>query len=344
MKTKPFTNALLLAALAMPMTTLAKNQTVVPAEKPQVTEVTRDTVEVDEYNMLIAIRDGDHEEIPPRIQALIDQVKREKQLLDDQVRPGFAQAAEPELVEATYLGINAEPLDFDTANTLGLAKGTGLAIGFVSEDSPAAAAGLMKGDVLTRLNDQVLVNAEQLAVLIRTHKEGDAVTLRVLREGVPVELKAELVMKKVPALGPGGANLTRQWQIQRNGPVMPDFQIVPGRVAVVDSMQEEIRKQNHQHQIEMERMLQELREQLELDIDGLPNKLGLMLDPDVQSSIKIGDGKHTLQLQTNKEGVKNLTIKTADGEVLFDGELPEDGKVEGLAPEVQQKVDKLLKS
>ncbi len=52
----------------------------------------------------------------------------------------------------------------------------------VVPDSPAAAT-LKKNDVLTKLDDQLLIEQRQLSVLIRNHKDGDEVTLTYIRGG-----------------------------------------------------------------------------------------------------------------------------------------------------------------
>lgn len=265
----------------------------------------------------------------------------------------------PARIEAAFLGVNAQPLDFDTAKRLNMPRGTGLTVGFVQPDGPAAEAGLKKDDILTKLNDQVLVNAEQFAVLIRTYKPGDTVTLHGLREGKPIKLEAELIEANVRPLGPGGSNLTQRWRVQQR----PEMQLEPfdrpGQLQVIpqldDRMPEELRemmrqmRKRMQHQQEqIEQRMQQMRLELDLDLDELreqleplPGKIGG--EHRVQASMMVADGEHTLQLKTT-DGHKHLTIKTADGEVLFDGELPEGGQIDGLDPDVQRKLDNMLKN
>ena len=55
-------------------------------------------------------------------------------------------------------------------------------------------------DVAVRLNDQILVNAQQLAVLVRTFNPGDEVTLTVIREMKETPLKVKLVERDVRPL------------------------------------------------------------------------------------------------------------------------------------------------
>jgi len=75
---------------------------------------------------------------------------------------------------------------------LGLPAGMGLVVEFVQEKSPAADAGLHQYDVLQKFEDQLLINPEQLAVLVRSYKPGDQVRLTIIRDGKKQELTAKL--------------------------------------------------------------------------------------------------------------------------------------------------------
>ena len=60
---------------------------------------------------------------------------------------------------------------------LNLPEGIGVVVSFVAKGSPAEKAGLKANDVLTQMDDQLIVNAEQLQALIKGKKPGDAVSL-----------------------------------------------------------------------------------------------------------------------------------------------------------------------
>jgi vacuolar-type H+-ATPase subunit H len=80
---------------------------------------------------------------------------------------------------------------------LGLAKGFGLVVDYVVPDGPAAAAGLLQNDILKMLNDQILMEPDQLAKLIRSYPEGTNVVLTVLRKGAESKITAKLGKKEV---------------------------------------------------------------------------------------------------------------------------------------------------
>ncbi|HEX4794239.1 MAG TPA: PDZ domain-containing protein [Humisphaera sp.] len=91
-----------------------------------------------------------------------------------------------------YLGVSAAPLPPALQHQLGLPAGMGLVVEFVQEKSPAADAGLHQYDVLQKLDDQLLINPQQLAVLVRSYKPGDQIKLTIIRDGKKQELTAKL--------------------------------------------------------------------------------------------------------------------------------------------------------
>ncbi len=100
---------------------------------------------------------------------------------------------------AVWLGVLCEEVTEDLRNTLPLTPGTGLIVRDVSPDSPASQAGLQKYDVLTKLEDQQLVNASQLQSLVRGKHDGDTVHVAYLRHGQPGTAEAKLGTHEAPA-------------------------------------------------------------------------------------------------------------------------------------------------
>src|ERR1019366_10663322 len=102
-----------------------------------------------------------------------------------------------EMESVTFLGVETRPADATLAEQLNLPNGAGLIVRNIVPDSPAAAA-LKKNDVLTKLDDQLLIEAHQLAVLIRNHKDGDEVTLTYIRGGKEATAKVKLAKHDFP--------------------------------------------------------------------------------------------------------------------------------------------------
>jgi serine protease Do len=79
-------------------------------------------------------------------------------------------------------------------NQLG-AKGPGAAIGSVYEGTPAARAGLRPGDVIEALDGEPVADFEDLRARVGDRRPGEAVTLRVRRDGATIELPTTLDAK-----------------------------------------------------------------------------------------------------------------------------------------------------
>ena len=75
---------------------------------------------------------------------------------------------------------------------LNLPEGIGIVVSFVAKGSPAEKAGLKANDVLTQMDDQLIINAEQLQTLIKGKKNGDDVSLTYYRQGKEHTAKAKL--------------------------------------------------------------------------------------------------------------------------------------------------------
>lgn len=112
----------------------------------------------------------------------------------------LADRARTQMVKAAFMGVTAERVTEAMNSQLKLPEGVGLVVTHVVHDGPAAEAGLLKHDVLNKLDDQLLVNFEQFAVLIRLHEPGDSVALSVIRGGEPKTLTVTLTEREVPEM------------------------------------------------------------------------------------------------------------------------------------------------
>lgn len=66
----------------------------------------------------------------------------------------------------------------------------------VQENSSASKAGLQKGDVITKVGDKKVSDAESLTNAVRKHKAGEEVTVTYLRDGKEKSTKAKLDKRK----------------------------------------------------------------------------------------------------------------------------------------------------
>lgn len=88
-------------------------------------------------------------------------------------------------VRRGFLGIGAYPVRLQTELEERLGQPIGLILVGVQPDSPAAAAGLVLGDVLLAFEGQPLSDLTQLHSLLSEERIGKQATLRILRGGEP---------------------------------------------------------------------------------------------------------------------------------------------------------------
>jgi S1-C subfamily serine protease len=84
----------------------------------------------------------------------------------------------------TDLAVNAKSVTDGTSD--------GAQILNVRQGGPADRAGVLEGDVVTRVDDRPIASADELTVAIREHRPGETVTLGVVRGGRPLSLQAQL--------------------------------------------------------------------------------------------------------------------------------------------------------
>jgi serine protease Do len=91
-----------------------------------------------------------------------------------------------------WLGVSIQPLSPDLRQALDLGDREGALVAEVFKDSPAAAAGLKRGDVVVALDGGAVSEPAHLSRTIAMMRPGTRVELRVLREGKERTLKATI--------------------------------------------------------------------------------------------------------------------------------------------------------
>jgi serine protease Do len=91
-----------------------------------------------------------------------------------------------------YLGIYIEDVSPDLAKQFGLDQGGGVLIGEVSPETPAAKAGLQRGDIILKVNGTTVSSRNDLQVQISQTPPGTPVKLDVWRNGKSQEFKVTL--------------------------------------------------------------------------------------------------------------------------------------------------------
>jgi len=94
-----------------------------------------------------------------------------------------------------YLGVSLEDVTAENKAQLGMAKEEGALVQEVEKDSPAAQAGLQKGDIITSYAGFPVFSAAQLARYVAETPVGRKVEITVLRAGKKQTLESKIAQR-----------------------------------------------------------------------------------------------------------------------------------------------------
>lgn len=101
-------------------------------------------------------------------------------------------------VRRGYLGVRSQPAAIPVAQqqALGRAQAAGLLLVGIEEDSPAAQAGLLVGDILVGLAGEPLIDPDDLSARLVGDMVGQSVSLEILRGGQPIQIAVKIGERK----------------------------------------------------------------------------------------------------------------------------------------------------
>jgi serine protease Do len=109
-----------------------------------------------------------------------------------EVLPSIKEKGRPDM---GWLGVTAQPVTPDLAAALGLPEPFGALVNSVEKNGPAAKAGLQRGDVIIELDGKKIVIPAELPRMVAFGHIGKAVSLKVIRQGQTLEIKAVIELR-----------------------------------------------------------------------------------------------------------------------------------------------------
>lgn len=270
---------------------------------------------------------------------------------------GFVPAGKTEL--AAYLGVGTSPAGEAMGKQLALPRGVGLTVDYVDPKSPAAGK-LEQHDVLHKLNDQILVNHGQLAVLIRMNKPGEKVKLTVLRGGKEKEVEVELAEKELPPL------MTEPWGMRwdKTFPKGPVFRFQGPGMQSSSNLWKELRGffDDSADDDDQETTVNPKKSGGKSEDTGVRiriqgtgkggvsatgnNAAGFRVmsrsGSSASSTVSMNDGAHSLTLTTSGKS-RTLRATDADGKVLFEGPVDTEEQVSKVPEDIRAKFKEMDK-
>ena len=223
------------------------------------------------------------------------------------------------------LGTTFAPVPDAVREQLDLPEGVGLLVDSVEPGSPAAAAGLKRFDILTRFNDQIVCNADQLATLIKLRKPGP-VPLTILRGGKERKLQVTL-----PQTDPADDEAP----LAEAPGVAPGFP--PGFAPGAGNLPGDLQKQ-----------VEDLARQLQQQPFGAGGGAGrsrttrMSVSPQGNERIDTeSDGTTTIEIRQSA-GKSTVEIRGGDGAKIHAGKLDTDADRRRVPEEFRGRVERLL--
>jgi len=96
-----------------------------------------------------------------------------------------------------FLGVTLTTLSPELRTHFGAPAESGVMVGSVVDDSPAQAAGLAVGDVITAIDGMAVASPTDVQRLIREREAGQETSIELVRDGRPVSVSATVAVKEM---------------------------------------------------------------------------------------------------------------------------------------------------
>jgi serine protease Do len=259
-------------------------------------------------------------------------------------------------VPVTFLGVETSSVPRVVSEQLNLPKGFGLVVDYVVPDGPAAAAGVQQNDIIKMFNDQILMEPDQLAKLVRSYPEGTNVTLTILRKNAETKVTVKLGKKEVRQREHdfGMFNMDNMNEkMQALNEKMKDFKFDFSNSDFGPDIRETVRNAQReamrataearaQARAEAQRAREEARRSSR-EMRLFSRDKGAMKSTTIdlgKATIVFTDDKGEMKIET-VEGKKILTAKDPQGRLLFSGPVDSQEELDKVPAEVRQRYDKL---
>ena len=255
--------------------------------------------------------------------------------------------------EAAWLGVGVSDTTEALSAQLGLKRGEGLVVELVSSNSPAAAIGLQKNDVLAKLDGEMLVDPVQLRKLVQMHAVGETIKIEYFHAGKRESASAQLVKMPADEASDGSADPFGRFHQRLSG--------VISKASTVDSAQ--INAQVRRAMADAERTVHDAMRQSQDKMGNLNQKLqdlnqklgdfaagGVNLSKDSTVVVKNDAGSVRTLVTKDDTGTyilvadptKRLTVHDANNKLLFDGPVDSPADQKKVPSKVWKKVQPLI--
>ncbi len=234
--------------------------------------------------------------------------------------------------KVAYAGLNVGPRA--EGATASIPAGVGIQVGFIDPQGPSAGK-VEEGDILTRLDDQVLFNADQFRALVRTRKPGEKAKLTLVRGAEPMVVEIILGQRAEERGAVGRAG--------RAGAVdtPPGLRVTPGAVLPEELLRqlEDMRAGVAPQPGARSRIptVDELRARSGAASSSHSFSFSFGNGAQTSSHSMASDGEGSVSLE-EKDGKKRAVVKDRDGKTIFEGDVTDQAAVEKLPADVRRRL------
>ena len=234
--------------------------------------------------------------------------------------------------KVAYAGLNVGPRAEGASASI--PAGVGIEVGFIDPQGPSVGK-VEEGDILTRLDDQVLFNADQFRALVRTRKPGDKAKLTLVRGAEPMVVELTLGArpeeKGRPSVRKGrGADDVNNGLPGVNGGVIPPEvlrQLEDIRAGIVPPPAARSRIPT----------VDELRNRSGASSSSHSFSFSFGNGAQTSSHSMASDGEGSISLE-EKDGKKRAVVKDRDGKTIFEGDVTDQAAVDKLPADVRRRL------
>ena len=245
--------------------------------------------------------------------------------------------------KTAYLGVMVRSLDSASAADMNLQKGAGLKVAYVAPGSPAEGQ-INKGDVLTHIDGNLLVNRAQLNTMIRAKAPGDSVALDVVSDSGAEKVTVTLAEHERKSFA--GSKMMQLGALEGAAPFV-FMSSTNGACIDKDKIQAHIQSfvggldgNGGSISVQIEDMLKNMNLQ-----DMAVNANGVFSSMDISaaavSSLTNSEDGSVLTYTTSNDS-HHVKIVGKDGEVIFDGPIDTDEQLDAVPDDYLDDLETLM--
>ena len=261
--------------------------------------------------------------------------------------PREEEVAPPEDLSRAYLGIGTGELPALLAEHLKLQPNEGAVVHTLDPEGPAAKAGLVENDIITRIDGKAVATQDSLREAVTGHKPGEEALIDYIHRGEAKNIRVTLT--KAPAEVPriAGRNLPPVERLRMNGLSRDQAQLLQD---AFENSQRELEQLNDDQAMDprallgqgMQKRLQEMMRGMENfpNPEDIANQAGANFSFKSSGTIRIMDGEGSVEVNSSDDK-KQVRVLGRDGKVQWEGPYNTDEDKAKVPAEYRDRLDHL---